>query len=338
MALNLYNERFPKLVKFLQNAKAKRRVAHAYLITGDQEELLRDFARSWIQVCACESPGERYDACGNCENCRKLQNHTYPELFVLWPESKLRTIGVDDSRWLEQQLGMTGTGARLKVGLITEADCMTEQAQNAFLKTLEEPQPGNMLVLTTTRQRRLLPTIRSRCQTISIRENSRDYGDLVDAGLFDILAQIEPESGALRALTAASQLVELFGQLRQQAEEAHSGDEDERWEHVAEGDKNLQKKIEDQRNAQIEAEYRRLRERFLDAIQTWYLQQALLSRGVNREAIPHQEMLPYIFPCSPEAADRNVRLVDDLIYYLSGNTDERLAIEAFCLSVCEKSA
>ena len=117
MPLSTYREYFPELVSLMLLARSRQRVAHAYLLVGDTADQLVDIAEAWIQVCACQKPTSSGDACGECEPCRLLGHHNYPELFTLRPRSKSRRIRVDDVRDLEHQLGLKATPGRLKAGL-----------------------------------------------------------------------------------------------------------------------------------------------------------------------------------------------------------------------------
>jgi DNA polymerase III delta prime subunit len=238
------NNRFPRIATLLGAAVHNERAGHAYLFVGDSPDLLAECAKAWAQARSCQASREDGTPCGQCRNCLLIERDTCPELYVLKPRSKSRAIVVDRIREFEHQLGLTVEKGRLKVGLIQEAECMNPQAQNAFLKTLEEPPPRTLLLLTTTNPRRLLPTIRSRCQQLSLLQNQRDYALALEGELPAILSELRAESGAGVALRAATTLCERFSCLRDRAAKEAEESADPRWEQAAEDDAQPRKQLE----------------------------------------------------------------------------------------------
>lgn len=107
-------------------------------------------------------------ACGRCHACQLLQSGTHPDYFFVEPPEPGRQILVDQVRELIEQLVLTPSIGRYRLGLITPAENMNESAANALLKTLEEPPNNVWLILVSHSPQRLLPTIRSRCQKVPI--------------------------------------------------------------------------------------------------------------------------------------------------------------------------
>jgi DNA polymerase III subunit delta' len=143
-----------KIIRFLERAKERSALSHAYIFSGPvslgkftlAQKLARDFTR-----------------------CQKEAN---PDLYIARPEieeikNKIRKkdISVEQIRQLGQFLSRTSSGGHMKIAIIDEADRMTIGAQNAILKTLEEPPAKVMLFLIAENEKKLLRTIRSRCQT-----------------------------------------------------------------------------------------------------------------------------------------------------------------------------
>lgn len=345
MPLAQFHDQFPRLCERLLQAKLRSRIAHAYLFVGDDVEFLERFASAWAEVCACVSPLADGNACGACAPCLLLAAGNYPERYDLRPQSRSRRIVVDDVRAFEHQLGLTVPRDRTKLGVIVEAECMGEEAQNAFLKTLEEPSPRTLLLLLSTQPRGLLPTIRSRCQTISLRRNIRSYENALRCGVFPALARLHRNAGAAAGLAVAHQLAQLFGSMHAQAEQAVGAEIDERWASVSLDDAVLKKRLEEERIARVEAEYLRLRRDVADAIQTWFLQLCLVAAGTARADLPHPEIieaaedeagqLPVV---SRAEADQNVELTTEFLRYLSASVNERLALDSFCLAVTQRDS
>jgi DNA polymerase-3 subunit delta' len=336
---------FQTLCQRLRQARANGRIGHAYLLAGDAADYLESFARAWIQTCACLEPQADGEACGACEACRRLAHSSYADLFELRPQSKARFIVVDDVRGLEHQLSLKGTPGMRKFGLILDADRMNEQAQNAFLKTLEEPAPRTTLLLVTTNPRALLPTIRSRCQNVALLRNRKDYSFAVQTGLFPELAKLHPKAGAATAIAVSSRLVRMFEAVREEALEAVGPAITPEWETYAESDTSVRKQLEDEHTVKVEAEYRRIRQELAEGILNWFLQIELIAEKAPHKALPHPELLDAAGGVGPEQLDagwieaqRNTRLAQTLLRHLEGGLYEQLALDAFCLGVCRRHA
>ncbi|OPZ30837.1 MAG: DNA polymerase III subunit tau [Lentisphaerae bacterium ADurb.BinA184] len=341
MSLHDFSDRFPALCRRLLDLRRGGRLAHAYLLVGDDSDGLEAFARAWIATCVCQTPRADGEACGVCGACTDLAAKRYAEIYELRPESKGRFIQIGEDhlqpgvRRLDHQLSLATGEGRLKVGLIVDADRLTEQAQNAFLKTLEEPSGRVMLLLLTTSPRALLPTIRSRCQMLSVRRNRGDYAFAEGTGLFAHLAKLGRGAGAARALSAAAGLRAIFSSLHQKAAEAVPAADGE--DSLADYDAAFRKRVEEARQAREQAEYLRLRGLILEAIQVWFQQRLLMASGASGTELAEPGLAPaegYGPVATPEEAGADVREAADLERYLAGNVDERLAVEAFCLAVC----
>ncbi len=343
MPLAEFSDAFPDLCRRLLVSRRADRVGQAYLFVGDSPPLLLRFVTAWAQVRACLTPCPDGDACGTCESCHRLANDTYPERFDLVPESKTRQILVDAMRTFHNGLNRTTAASRPKIGVIAEADCMGNEAQNSFLKTLEEPPPHTLLLLYTTQPRLLLPTIRSRCQVVPVLHNRVDYADLRQRGLFALLAPLHRQAGAAVGLRTSAQLQALFAQLGAEAEAAVGSGIEESWTEMIEADKGLRKRLGEQRDTRVAAEYVRRRRQIEDGIQAWFLQQRLLAADVRPDLLPHPEFLqdlpkdPHHPPPLPDDADEDLRFVADLLRALRASLNEALTLDAFCLSVSAKT-
>ncbi len=347
MALTKFKAQYPELCETLLHIKVGGRFGHAYLFVGDDGDLAGRLARGWLQAFACRQPLPDGEACEDCDRCRQFEAGSYPGLQILEPKSRMRQILVDDVREFERQLHLTASPKAFKFGLIHEADRLNEQAQNALLKTLEEPPVRTLIVLATSHPRALLPTIRSRCQRVSLLQNRRSYDFAIQCGLFPILAGMKRNAGATAALRCARQMLELFAGLKEQARAStETSEEEESPEEAAEQTPQIRKKLAEVKEARLAAEYRRLRSQLTEAIHCWYLQQSLLSQGIAVEDLPHPELLAAACQggeAANQAGDAEdcelaVAAAAGLARQTSGNMDERLAIQAFCLEVCEKAA
>jgi DNA polymerase-3 subunit delta' len=163
-------------VQLLSAAIKNGRIGHAYLITGPGQIGKTTLARTFAQALNCEEPiAER--PCGKCRSCRLIAEDRHPDVHLLLPEVSGRgkpTIKVDQIRDLQHQLQLSTLEGRYRVAILKQFDAANANAANAFLKTLEEPPPSVILLLTASDADSLLPTISSRCRTINLRPLGSD--------------------------------------------------------------------------------------------------------------------------------------------------------------------
>lgn len=171
-------------VALLKRALAGGSLAHAYLFSGDEGVGKRMTALALGAALNCASPGPD-GGCGTCPSCRKSAAGTHPDLTVVMPESEDEQrlallskkeaekasdrIKIEQVRAAQDRLSLKAFEGRRKVLVVDRADAMTEEAMNAFLKTLEEPPGESLIVLITSRPQVLLATIRSRCQEVKFQ-------------------------------------------------------------------------------------------------------------------------------------------------------------------------
>ncbi len=146
-------------------AHERGRLAHAFLISGAQGAGKETLAARVVQLVGGKEQGGGFDLFGEpvVVETPELDELESGWVRIIRPRMKSRRVGVDEIRDLEQTLHLAAPGGACKVGVITEADRMNDQAANAFLKTLEEPPRNTLLLLLTSNPQRLLPTILSRC-------------------------------------------------------------------------------------------------------------------------------------------------------------------------------
>ena len=155
------------------------RRAHAILLAGLPGQGKRVFAEAYAGHVLCSAPGADGFACGVCSGCRLRLSGNHPDLRRLIPEadqteavettssSKTKPstqIVIDQVRQLREQLTVTGHQSGERVVIIDPPEAMNGNTANALLKLLEEPPEHTVFVLVSSAPRRLLPTIRSRCQ------------------------------------------------------------------------------------------------------------------------------------------------------------------------------
>ena len=172
-------------VRLLKAMLAGDRLPHGLLISGPTGVGKRTLALALARAVNCLSSDRPVDACEACLSCRKIEKGTHPDVEELAPEGKARVIKVDQVRELRSRFSYKPYEGRYRVFVIREADRMGEEAANALLKTLEEPPPQSLLVLTSPEESDLLPTILSRCMRLHLSPLNRDV----------VMAWLERERG-----------------------------------------------------------------------------------------------------------------------------------------------
>ena len=155
------------VIRYIQNAVKQNKLSHAYILNGQRGSGKKLLARLFAMTLQCES-GDA-DPCGECRSCVQTKNGNQPDIITVKHE-KPASISVDDIReQLNGDIMIKPYSSPYKIYIIPEADLMTVQAQNALLKTLEEPPEYAVIFLLTENGDGLLPTIRSRCVMLKLR-------------------------------------------------------------------------------------------------------------------------------------------------------------------------
>ncbi len=154
----------PKVTAAIRQAYENDHLAHALLFQGPAGSGQTEVAKETAKLLFCEKK-EGGESCDVCSNCRLVDQGAHPDLYVLRPEEGANVIKVEEVRFLISRSSFKPFQAIAKVFLIERAECLNDVAQNALLKTLEEPQGRTYFILTTAHSDRLLITVRSRLQT-----------------------------------------------------------------------------------------------------------------------------------------------------------------------------
>lgn len=191
-----------KPLSILKNAIIKNKIANSYLFYGNDGIGKFTSALYFGMALNCENTSDGFP-CGVCNSCKKFLNFSHPDFLYIFPtpkldisltgdiksesalkeyleyiENKKKTpwkkfffsknteIRMDSIRRLEHKINFTPYEAKYKIYIIEDADKVNTKAENAFLKTLEEPPKDSVIILTTSKPNDLLPTILSRCQKI----------------------------------------------------------------------------------------------------------------------------------------------------------------------------
>lgn len=171
-----------QIISHLKTAIALQKVSHAYIINGPASCGKMLLANAFAMTLQCETVQKKLDAgeeevltaamaepCMQCRSCRQAIGKNQPDIIYLTHE-KPNTISVDDVRkQINGDIGIKPYSSRYKIYIVDEAEKMNVQAQNALLKTIEEPPAYAVILLLTTNADAFLPTIRSRCVTLDCK-------------------------------------------------------------------------------------------------------------------------------------------------------------------------
>ncbi len=152
------------VIKRLRRDLAGGRLAHAYLFVGPEGIGKAGVARLLGAATLCKASEVSERPCGECLPCGKIQRRNHPDFYEPAPAEGKRWIRIDQVRELQAALALRPFESDRRVVVIDGAEKMNEAAQNAFLKTLEEPPPGTLIILVAPGVQNLLPTIVSRCR------------------------------------------------------------------------------------------------------------------------------------------------------------------------------
>jgi len=156
-----------QIKEHLQNALSTGKISHAYIINGEKSSGKEFIAKIFAMALQCEKEG--VEPCNECRSCKQTLSKNQPDIIYVSHE-KPNTISVDDIRaQVNNDVAIKPYSSKYKVYIINEAEKMTPQAQNAILKTLEEPPAYAVIMLLVSNMNSLLPTILSRCVTLNMK-------------------------------------------------------------------------------------------------------------------------------------------------------------------------
>lgn len=270
-------------IRFVANAIRERRLGHAYLITGESHQKL-DVARHIAASLNCVK--DDGDACGVCPSCKKIFEDRHPDVRLVRPESKSRRIKIEEVRELERASFLKAGEARCKVGIIIDADRLTIEAQDAFLKTLEEPPKNTLFLLISSEAQQLKYTILSRCLRINLfQEESSEFSER-QKKIQLVLQQWKSGGPGESSLFQTYRLADAFqialqearSQIEQQVETEYEG---KGYENL---DGSQRERIEEEKEASVEAQYRKERDQLVRVLQD-HLRNLSVASPSNRRLV-----------------------------------------------------
>ena len=171
---------------WLRRAVAAERLAHAYLITGPRGVGRRTFAVEIAMAVNCQAPDPRERPDHTCQQCRLIERNVHPDVRLVRRSPERRTISMrapspsgpqrdytDNVEFIQADAQLRPIMGRKKVYLIVGAEELAQEAADRLLKTIEEPPPFVLFLLTAVERGAVFPTIVSRCQEIRLRPAAR---------------------------------------------------------------------------------------------------------------------------------------------------------------------
>lgn len=327
-------------VMLLQRSLERGRLGHAYLFSGANLQRLESLARNLAKTLNCQrgskSGQTAIDCCDDCPSCRKIDTDNHGDIHSIRPESKSRIISVDQIRDLMHEIQLKPNDAKYKVAIIIAADRLSSQAANAFLKTLEEPPSKSVMILLTTDPGKILETVISRCLRLNFGgEGSQNWDDSTQNWLnrFGEIAGSDQKSllGRYRLMDALS--ARLAAIREGVDEELASKSPLNKYDDV---DKQLRERWEDELKASTESEYRKRRSELLSGLQ-WWLRDVWLNTLISNHSFlsfPDSESTKNVAKrITPDQAQENLRIIEQLQRTLFTNVQESLALEVSLLNL-----
>jgi DNA polymerase-3 subunit delta' len=282
-----------RVLNYLRAALSRGRLAHAYLFLGPEGVGKESVAKALAGALNCAAPREDGDACGFCPSCKRLAAGTHPDFLVIRPTSKERPpkIVIDQIREFRRVTAYPPVAGGWRVTLIKPGEDLRDESANALLKTLEEPPPQHLLILTAGVEAELFPTVVSRCQKLAF--TPLPY-PLITREL--IRRDLSPSQAALLAALSGGSLgralamepEELLRQRQQVLDDLKALSQGNTTTALdwAESRAEKAKDKED-----VKEKKRKETDAFILLTQLWYRDLLLLSYGVPERLVAHQDRL-----------------------------------------------
>lgn len=317
-----------QIKEHLRNAITAGKVSHAYIINGEKSSGKEFIAKVFAMALQCEKREE--EPCQECHSCKQALTDNHPDIIRVSHE-KPNTISVDDIRaQVNNDVAIKPYSGPYKIYIINEAEKMTPQAQNAILKTLEEPPEYAVILLLTTNVNSLLPTILSRCVVLNMKPVS---DELVKKYLMEQLRVPDYKAEVCVAFARGN-----IGKAR-----ALASSED--FENVKSEALSLLKYIKDMELNEIIAAIKKITEYkleindYLDILAIWY-RDVLLFKATNdvnhlvfREEI--QSLRKIAQRNSYEGIEKIIEALDTAKHRLDANVNFELTMELLMLTIQE---
>jgi DNA polymerase-3 subunit delta' len=308
---------------YLSKSLDTGRLAQAYVIEAAPRGSGHDLAQRLISRLFCTADN---GPCGSCSGCKSVEKGTHPDLHVIEPEKKSRVISVDAMRAFQRKFSQTSFAGGWKVGVIMHADCCHTSSANAFLKTLEEPPEQTLFLLLTDQVQRLLSTVISRCQKITLvgEDAFLPPGEAHDAVM--AVLRTAGVSGRIGAMASSAALTRLLKELKESLVKEEKA-------LVREGEQDVDSETIDGRAG---ARYREVRQQVMMMILCWLRDGLLLFADDDSKLLRYPDdrhILELTKPQSYREGLRRIHVMEKAISQLNRNMPEALTLGQAFLSL-----
>ena len=307
------------------------KISHAYVINGERFSGKEFIANVFAMALQCEHP-DGVEPCQQCHSCKQALSGNQPDIIRVTHE-KPNTIGVDDIRTqINTDIAIKPYSSPRKIYIIQEGEKMTAQAQNALLKTLEEPPAYAVILILTTNMDALLPTILSRCVVLNMKP-VRD--DLVKKFLMEELQIPDYKANVCVAFARGN-----LGKARQLASS-------EEFDHIKEEAVSMLKYVQDMEINEMLAAIKKIQEYkfdvedYLDILAIWYRDVLLFKATNDANHSIFKEEIQYIKKCADRCAYEGIedilKALDKAKSRLKANVNFELTMELLLMAIKENS-
>ena len=320
-----------------QSSVINKTISHAYIINGEKCSGKSMLAKAFAMAIMCEAGGS--EPCLQCESCKKIINNCNPDVINLVRDKKKKTdsIGIDEIRQqvISSIYDRPYSGDH-KVYIIDDADKMNIQAQNAILKTLEEPPSYAVLILITTNAARLLPTIISRCIVLNmrpvedkvIRQYLRDQDRFLDSTIDVITAMASGNVGKAKLISEDSEFIEFQDSIIEILKSIPNSD----YRRILDGIDKL---------SEIKSEKKYSVEEVFDLFTLWYRDVLLYKATEDIDSLIFKKEATSIAKQSMyfkyDALNEVIRFIDDAKSKVSSNLNYEAVMELLLINIQEIS-
>ncbi len=312
----------------MKHAIEMNKVSHAYILSGEKGSGKKLLAGLFAQTLQCQKRGT--EPCMECRSCKQEMNRNQPDIIRVVHE-KPNTISVEEIRTqVNGDIMIKPYSSPYKIYIIDEAEKLSVQAQNALLKTIEEPPVYAVILLLTTNAGILLPTIRSRCVTLDLKP--------VAPGVLKeyLMRELEKPEYRAKICTAFAQ-----GNVGKAKRLALSGEFSEMLEHAV----HLVKYIQDMEVADIITDLKRIDtykmeiNDYLDILMVWYRDVLMFKATRDADHLVFSDELisirEKVKKSSYEGLESVIKALDKAKVRLNANVNFEMALELLLLTMKE---
>jgi len=310
------------LISKMERILAGGRIVHAYLFTGPAGIGKKTMSKLLAQALICKGPGDK--PCNSCSTCHQFVSGNHPDVIWIRRQEDKTGITVDQIRSMQSAVKAKPYQAGRRICFIENAHLMTEQAQNALLKTLEEPPSNTLFFLLAENTSTLLPTIVSRCQVFRVGSLSRED---VTAILLNHLSVSKEEAATYAALSQGNpgKALSLAG------DEVFRGCREKLINGLAQ--LGSLKALE---LYGLFDEYRERADELLEIMEVWFRDLLVFRETRDEELVVNLDKVPQIVRQSNNLTGRDLKMMLEQVNYcrklLKSNCNYQLTIENMLLS------